>query len=45
MLGGQEFTEALQAQIEALDFGQTDAAGASQTAQSDAASILSAAQG
>ena len=45
VLGGQEFTEALQAQIEALDFGQTDAAGASQTAQSDAASILSAAQG
>ena len=27
VLGGQEFTEALQAQIEALEFGQTDAAG------------------
>jgi multiple sugar transport system substrate-binding protein len=45
VLGGQEFTEALQAQIEALEFGQTDAAGASETAQSDAESILAAAQG
>ena len=45
VLGGQEFTEALQAQIEALEFGQTDAAGASETAQSDGESILAAAQG
>lgn len=45
VLGGQEFTEALQAQIEALQFGQTDAAGASETAQSDGESILAAAQG
>jgi multiple sugar transport system substrate-binding protein len=45
VLGGQEFTEALQAQIEALEFGQTDAAGASETAQSDGESILATAQG
>ena len=46
VLGGQEFTEALQAQIEALEFDQTDAAGASETAQSDGESILaSAAEG
>jgi multiple sugar transport system substrate-binding protein len=45
VLGGQEFTEALQAQIEALEFGQTDAAGASETAQSDGESILAGAQG
>ena len=43
VLGGQEFTEALQAQIEALEFGQTDADGASETAQSDGEAILSAA--
>ena len=43
VLGGQEFTEALQAQIEALEFGQTDAAGASETAQSDGEAILTAA--
>jgi multiple sugar transport system substrate-binding protein len=45
VLGGQEFTEALQAQIEALEFGQNDAAGAAETAQSDGESILEAAQG
>ena len=45
VLGGQEFTEALQAQIEALEFGETDAAGASETAQSDGEAILTAAQG
>jgi multiple sugar transport system substrate-binding protein len=43
VLGGQEFTEALQAQIEALEFGQTDAQGAAETAQSDGEAILSAA--
>jgi multiple sugar transport system substrate-binding protein len=43
VLGGQEFTEALQAQLEALEFGQTDAQGASDTAQSDGEAILSAA--
>lgn len=45
VLGGQEFTEALQAQLEALMFGQTSAADASSTAQSDAEYILESAQG
>ncbi|MEP7112363.1 MAG: extracellular solute-binding protein [Ilumatobacteraceae bacterium] len=45
VLGGQEFTESLQKQIEALEFGQTDAASAQKTAQSDAKSILESAQG
>ena len=43
VLGGQEFTEALQRQIEAIQFGQADAATAQATAQSDATSILEAA--
>lgn len=43
VLGGQEFTEALQKQIEALEFGQVDAAEAQKTAQADAVSILEAA--
>jgi len=45
VLGGQEFTESLQAQIEALQFGQTSAADASATAQSDAEYILESARG
>lgn len=40
VLGGQEFTEALQKQIEAIEFGQASAADAQATAQSDAVSIL-----
>lgn len=43
VLGGQEFSEALQMQIEALEFGQVDAAEAQETAQADAVSILEAA--
>lgn len=45
VLGGQEFTESLQAQIEALQFGQVDAATAAQTAQDDGTFILESAQG
>lgn len=45
VLGGQEFTESLQAQLEALMFGQTTAADASATAQSDGEFILESAQG
>nr|WP_246429678.1 extracellular solute-binding protein [Prosthecomicrobium pneumaticum] len=40
VLGGQEFTEALQAQIEAVQFGQASAADAAAAAQADAVSIL-----
>lgn len=45
VLGGQEFTEALQAQLEALMFDQTEAADAASTAQSDAEYILESARG
>jgi multiple sugar transport system substrate-binding protein len=40
VLGGQEFTEALQQQIEALQYGQVTAAEAQKTAQTDATEIL-----
>ncbi|MCP4379900.1 MAG: sugar ABC transporter substrate-binding protein [Hyphomicrobiales bacterium] len=40
VLGGQEFTEALQLQLEAMQFGQADAAEAEANAQADAAEIL-----
>lgn len=45
VLGGQEFTEALQAQIEAVQFGQADAATAAATAQGDGEFILESAAG
>lgn len=41
--GGQEFTEALQRQLEELQFSRVSAAEAQQAAQSDAVSILGAA--
>jgi multiple sugar transport system substrate-binding protein len=40
VLGGQEFSEALQLQIEALQYGQVTAAEAQTVAQADAESIL-----
>jgi multiple sugar transport system substrate-binding protein len=40
VLGGQEFSEALQQHIEALQFGKESAADAQKNAQSDATSIL-----
>lgn len=40
VLGGQEFTEALQQQLEALQYGQVTAAEAQQNAQTDATEIL-----
>lgn len=40
VLGGQEFSEALQKTLEAMQFGQLNAADAQATAQSDAAEIL-----
>lgn len=40
VLGGQEFTEALQQVIETLEYGQIDAREAQANAQADAASIL-----
>lgn len=40
VLGGQEFTEALQQQIEALQYGQVTAEEAQANAQTDAVSIL-----
>lgn len=40
VLGGQEFTEALQQVIETLEYGQVDARKAQANAQADAASIL-----
>lgn len=44
VLGGQEFSEALQQVIEQLQYGQIDAAQAQQNAQADARSILERAQ-
>ena len=41
--GGQEFTDALQRQLEELQFGQVSAAEAQEAAQSDAESILGSA--
>jgi ABC-type glycerol-3-phosphate transport system substrate-binding protein len=41
VLGGQEFSEALQQHIEAVDFGKESAADAASGAQADAADILS----
>src|SRR5690606_19227271 len=40
VLGGQEFSEALQQQLEAIQFGQATAAEAQATAQADAEEIL-----
>lgn len=40
VLGGQEFSESLQKTLEAMQFGQLNAADAQATAQSDAAEIL-----
>ncbi|MCB1489573.1 MAG: sugar ABC transporter substrate-binding protein [Bauldia sp.] len=40
VLGGQEFTEALQMQLEAIQFGQAGAAEAATNAQTDAVEIL-----
>jgi len=40
VLGGQEFTEALQQHIEAIEFGKESAAEAQKAAQADAVSIL-----
>jgi len=40
VLGGQEFTEALQQTIEALQYGQITAEEASANAQADGVSIL-----
>jgi ABC-type glycerol-3-phosphate transport system substrate-binding protein len=40
VLGGQEFSEALQKTLEAVQFGQLSAADAQKTAQSDATEIL-----
>ena len=40
VLGGQEFTEALQLQLEAVQFGQETAETAQANAQADAAEIL-----
>src|SRR5690606_37115953 len=40
VLGGQEFSEALQQQLEALQFGQVTAAEAQANAQADATEIL-----
>ena len=40
VLGGQEFSEALQQHIEAVEFGKESAANAAAAAQADAASIL-----
>jgi ABC-type glycerol-3-phosphate transport system substrate-binding protein len=40
VLGGQEFSEALQQQLEAIQFGQATAADAQATAQADATEIL-----
>jgi multiple sugar transport system substrate-binding protein len=40
VLGGQEFTEALQQQLEAIQFGQATAAEAAENAQTDAIEIL-----
>jgi multiple sugar transport system substrate-binding protein len=40
VLGGQEFTEALQQHIEAIEFGKESAADAQKAAQADATSIL-----
>ena len=40
VLGGQEFTEALQMQLEAIQFGQASAADAQSSAQADAVEIL-----
>jgi multiple sugar transport system substrate-binding protein len=40
VLGGQEFTEALQQHIEAVQYGQETAAAAEAAAQADATSIL-----
>ncbi|HLH49662.1 MAG TPA: extracellular solute-binding protein [Roseiarcus sp.] len=40
VLGGQEFTEALQQHIEAVEFGKESAAAAQKAAQEDAVSIL-----
>lgn len=40
VLGGQEFSEALQQQLEAIQFGQATAADAQATAQTDATEIL-----
>ncbi len=45
VVGGQEFTEALQKQIESIEFGQASAADAQKTAQADAESILAKAGG
>lgn len=44
VLGGQEFTEALQQTLESLEYGQISAADAQATAQADAVSILERAQ-
>ena len=40
VLGGQEFSEALQQHIEAVEFGKESAANAAAAAQADAVSIL-----
>ena len=40
VLGGQEFSESLQKTLEAMQFGQLDAADAAKTAQADATEIL-----
>jgi multiple sugar transport system substrate-binding protein len=40
VLGGQEFTEALQQHVEAIEFGKESAAEAQKAAQADAVSIL-----
>jgi hypothetical protein len=40
VLGGQEFSEALQQQLEAIQFGQKSAADAQAAAQADAQEIL-----
>ncbi|HET7716914.1 MAG TPA: sugar ABC transporter substrate-binding protein, partial [Bauldia sp.] len=40
VLGGQEFTEALQQQLEAIQYGRATAAEAQKNAQTDATEIL-----
>lgn len=45
VLGGQEFTEALQRNLEALQAGQTSASDAQERAQQDAESVLETAAG
>ena len=40
VLGGQEFTESLQQQVEAVQFGKPSAADAAAAAQADAIAIL-----